>query len=171
MSSKRDGRQRKDEKCFGSGGGGEVEWPQRGEWVRWGHCEWANVVVFCCSRRCCCCCCYSACCCAYQCVMENVPLVLMRRQGRAGREASRSRATARATKSTIRTTKSFTLCPSSAPPPTTLCPHAFGISSTYICQLHWRIRIEIQIRIRVLYANNWTWTVQHAAICGNRSRL
>lgn len=36
MSSKRDGRQRKDEKCFGSGGGGEVEWPEWGEWVRWG---------------------------------------------------------------------------------------------------------------------------------------
>lgn len=65
-----------------------MEWPERAGWVKWGrgHSEWANVVVFCCSRRCRCCCC----CCAYQCVMENVPLVLMRRQGRAGKEASRS---------------------------------------------------------------------------------
>lgn len=92
-----------------------------------------------------------------------------RTSGKRGVTEHTARAGAGATKSTIRTTKSFTLC-RLHPPLATLCPHAFGISSTYICQLHWWIRIEIQIqiRIRVLYANNWTWTVQHAAICGNR---
>lgn len=142
----------------------------------------------CCSQRsppppppspplCCCCCC-----CAYQCVMENVPLVLMRRQGvGAGREAAGARSQCHEVDNSDdeKFRSACCTCTVSPPPPPSILwhnpQHLHMPIALVATDLGFGIRYSgFGTRIFFfLYANNWTWTLQHMLqfVCGNRSCL